>query len=162
MVDKKTEEKETGKDLARPVNDVLNARFFCNVSNPVNSETSQPVQQDCKSCTYYVLSSVQMFKCAFFHVHELKWSFYWAHMLTRYFSSPFILKLFLFLTHYLELASGFLWVVEQVMFVFCLKSWHHIWGYGVKMHKNASVFSLLHLMQFAVITHHQVLFWCWS
>uniref|UniRef100_A0A3B4H5I3 Ig-like domain-containing protein n=1 Tax=Pundamilia nyererei TaxID=303518 RepID=A0A3B4H5I3_9CICH len=49
MVDKKTAEKEIVKDLTRPVKDVLNARFFCNVSNHVSSETSQPVQQDCKS-----------------------------------------------------------------------------------------------------------------
>nr|XP_024654355.1 T-cell surface antigen CD2 isoform X2 [Maylandia zebra] len=48
MVDKKTAEKEIVKDLTRPVKDVLNARFFCNVSNRVSSETSQPVQQDCK------------------------------------------------------------------------------------------------------------------
>ncbi|XP_005951649.1 T-cell surface antigen CD2 isoform X1 [Haplochromis burtoni] len=49
FMDNKPVEKETGKDLTRPVKDVLNARFFCNVSNRVNSETSQPVQQDCKS-----------------------------------------------------------------------------------------------------------------
>ncbi|XP_006807162.1 T-cell surface antigen CD2-like [Neolamprologus brichardi] len=47
MVDKKTAEKETDKDLTRLVKDVQNANFFCSVSNRVSSETSQPVQQDC-------------------------------------------------------------------------------------------------------------------
>nr|QIQ49653.1 CD2-like protein [Oreochromis niloticus] len=47
IVDKKMAEKETGKELTRPVKDVLNARFFCNVSNHVSAEISQPVQQDC-------------------------------------------------------------------------------------------------------------------
>lgn len=47
MDDKPVAEKETGKELTRPAEDVLNARFSCNVSNPVSSEISQPVQQDC-------------------------------------------------------------------------------------------------------------------
>ncbi|XP_063323933.1 T-cell surface antigen CD2 [Pelmatolapia mariae] len=47
MDDKKMAEKETGKELTRPVKDVLNANFFCNVSNPVSFEISQPVQQIC-------------------------------------------------------------------------------------------------------------------
>ncbi|KAL3999476.1 trinucleotide repeat-containing protein [Sarotherodon galilaeus] len=38
---------EKEKTLTRPAEDVLNARFSCNVSNPVSSEISQPVQQDC-------------------------------------------------------------------------------------------------------------------
>lgn len=51
MDDKPVAEKETGKELTRPAEDVLNARFSCNVSNPVSSEISQPVQQDCiKPC----------------------------------------------------------------------------------------------------------------
>ncbi|CAI5638172.1 unnamed protein product [Oreochromis niloticus] len=47
MDDKNGPENETGKELKRPVKDVLNARFSCNVSNPVSSEISQPVQQNC-------------------------------------------------------------------------------------------------------------------
>uniref|UniRef100_A0A668TMB5 Ig-like domain-containing protein n=1 Tax=Oreochromis aureus TaxID=47969 RepID=A0A668TMB5_OREAU len=47
MDNKNGPENETGKELKRPVKDVLNARFSCNVSNPVSSEISQPVQQDC-------------------------------------------------------------------------------------------------------------------
>ncbi|XP_039902797.1 T-cell surface antigen CD2-like isoform X2 [Simochromis diagramma] len=47
MGDKPVAEKETGKELTRPAEDVLNARFSCNVSNPVSSEISQPVQQEC-------------------------------------------------------------------------------------------------------------------
>ncbi|XP_039856796.1 CD48 antigen-like isoform X2 [Simochromis diagramma] len=47
MDDKPVAEKETGKELTRPAEDVLNARFSCNVSNPVSSEISQPVQQEC-------------------------------------------------------------------------------------------------------------------
>ncbi|XP_063323912.1 T-cell surface antigen CD2-like [Pelmatolapia mariae] len=38
---------EKGKTLTRVAKDVLNANFSCNVSNPVSSEISPPVQQNC-------------------------------------------------------------------------------------------------------------------
>uniref|UniRef100_A0A3Q4HQA0 Ig-like domain-containing protein n=1 Tax=Neolamprologus brichardi TaxID=32507 RepID=A0A3Q4HQA0_NEOBR len=38
---------EKGKTLTRVAKDVLNANFSCNVSNPVSSEVSPPVQQNC-------------------------------------------------------------------------------------------------------------------
>uniref|UniRef100_A0A3Q2X805 T-lymphocyte surface antigen Ly-9-like n=1 Tax=Haplochromis burtoni TaxID=8153 RepID=A0A3Q2X805_HAPBU len=45
MDDEKLEEKE--KTLTRVAKDVANARFSCNVSNPVSSDISLPVQQNC-------------------------------------------------------------------------------------------------------------------
>ncbi|CAI5638177.1 unnamed protein product [Oreochromis niloticus] len=47
FMDDKSEQKETGKELTRPTEGVLNARFSCNVSNHVSSEISQSVQQNC-------------------------------------------------------------------------------------------------------------------
>ncbi|XP_030611762.1 T-cell surface antigen CD2-like [Archocentrus centrarchus] len=45
MDNKKLEEK--GKMLTRAAKDVLNASFSCNVSNPISSEISLPIQQNC-------------------------------------------------------------------------------------------------------------------
>lgn len=44
---------EKGKTLTRVAKDVLNANFSCNVSNPVSSEISPPVQQNCYKPSKY-------------------------------------------------------------------------------------------------------------